>query len=124
MLAPEALRRKVMLGPAPQYSAPALPDQMSAATPRPGPSLPLLFGVAKIRAPLLAERRSAPSWLLDSWMSQISRPAREVSKSPTCKASPWPRPEAYIRVPLSLTVAEPKMISWRPSLSTSAIDRL
>src|SRR5688500_10784807 len=47
MLAPEALRRKVMLGPAPQYSAPSCPDQMSAATPRPGPSAPLLFGVAK-----------------------------------------------------------------------------
>src|SRR5688572_23046820 len=66
MLAPEALRRLPMFGPAPQYSAPALPDQMSAATPRPGPSTPLLLGVAKIRAPLLAERRSAPICELDS----------------------------------------------------------
>ena len=79
-----SVAREGHAGPAPQYSAPSFPDQISAATPRPGPSHAIVIRRRENARPVRASRRSAPGWLLDSWISQIRDPPAGP-KSPTCR---------------------------------------
>src|SRR4051794_9264942 len=85
-------------------SAPALPAQMSPATPRP---LSPLAGVDQMTWPVLASAIQDEGFEPSSSTLNSSRPAREGSRSPTCIASPWPFFVVHRPEPLSSTVIAP-----------------
>src|SRR5690606_14762234 len=103
-----------------QNSAPGLPAQISPATPRP------LSSPEAVRHRVLPVRASASQALGCEELSETpytSSPGRAGTKSPTCRASPWPYPVVHMPRPSSSTAMAPNMISSRPSPSASAMDR-
>src|SRR4051794_5742809 len=83
-----------------QDSAPALPAHTSSETPRPL-SQPQEAFCHRI-FPVFASANQAAGESVCSSTLNTSSPGWDGSRSPTCSASPWPRPVFHSGAPLSL----------------------